>query len=1539
LNFNLTASAAVNVTGTVVGSDAPTVGLGEATITLSGLITYTGTTNALGQFTITGVLSGNTYNYTVVRAGYQNATGTINVGATNYNMGTVIVNELTLPPVQVQAELNQAQTSVTLTWRPPGSAGGFYFSDFDSDNGGWVPSSNWTNPLGDWEWTASYDASQFVATESPTSCFPPTAAYSGTGLWGTKLYTNYTNAGGFSYLTQTFDFTGLDNPVLRFWNWNNSFGNFDYGQVAVNGTVIWGPNWHTAPYSWQEVVIPLGAYGGMSNVSIQFQHYTTTVVAYAGWYIDDVYIGPPETLAMIRDKSPRPSINPAPQFRSDANLDMANAELERNALKTARNITIDRPLATTPPRLINDRVPVGYRVWRLLQGNEQNEASWTSLTPTAVVDTFLVSPGWQTIPDGHYKWAVKTVYTNNVLSNPAFSNMIRKRPNDLSALAVSGSTTPTSGVQTTYMVTIKNTGTNAQTAGAYTVKLMSGTTELASVPGPAIAVNQELVVSLNWTPTTQGPMALFGKTVHPGDTMPENDNSPILNITVMPEGVVAVTVGEGNQFDGRPFEFFNNNSLFQTLYFPHEIGRFGNITALSFYNRFTTNFTNKPIKIWLGSTTQNDLSAGWILPANLTLVYDGTANFPSGENTITVPLQTPYQYTSGNLVLYANRPMDTVIGVTADDFLVQTIGTNRARKLVSNTVNYDPVAPSAAGTLSGQFPKTTFHMTAIGTNPLYTVSPTSRDFGTVLIETTHNQEFTISNAGGGALIVNSITITGSPHFSLQNMPTLPATISFGGTITFTGRYNPTAEGTHTATITVTDNMTRLPHTIVLNGTCIDTQINTLPYAQNFDTVTTPNLPVDWNKIVQATVTTAYVQTYTTTPNSPPNCAGMTNSTDANATLLLIAPPYASTIATNTTRVKFFARGGAANYNLSVGVMTDYTNAATYTEVQTLQLTNTWAEYVVTFAGYTGTGRTIAFKHGLGGTSRLIYIDNVMLEVIPQNDLAALSIVGNSTPTSGAVSNYTVNIFNWGSNAQNNYQVKLFNAANEELASVNGPNINPGQQLGVQVPWTPLVQGAYSIYGKVVLAGDQNSLNDQTPPMNLFIQPPGIYTFTIGDGSQTARIPIDMFYRNSLHQYIIYPDEIGNSIGMITALGLYNQFTQDLTRPTKVWIGTTTQADLAAGWIPTTGHTLVFDGDLNYPLGENTITIPFIEPYLYLNGENLVFTFKRVMDTQYYNSTNLFKAQTGTQIRARNIFSDSVDYDPMAPPATGGTNTGQFARTTLFMIPGGVGHLNGTVLGVGNQPLAGVSITLAPGAYATQTNAQGEYNIQNILPNNYQVTFSRHGYITQTLPLVIEEDETETLNVTMQQMPVVTVSGTISASDTGAGISGAAINLTGYENYSASTNTQGQFTLAGVYANHTYTYQINAPGYQSAGGTVVVGATNHSMGNIVVNEVAYAPRQVHADIVENNTQVAIEWQAPDPTALDLTESFEDAVFPPGDWVRTVTNTGAANASGVFPTWCRFGSVTVSGLPIAPTDGNWQAGLWWSYDHQDEWLITP
>jgi hypothetical protein len=178
-------------------------------------------------------------------------------------------------------------------------------------------------------------------------------------------------------------------------------------------------------------------------------------------------------------------------------------------------------------------------------------------------------------------------------------------------------------------------------------------------------------------------------------------------------GAVSVTVGDGSEQNRKPFDFFYRFSLFETLYYPSELNTAGYIQALTFYNNFPNAAgSSGRIQIWLGTTELDDLSSGWIPSTQLTSVINQSILFPAGQNEITLNLSTPFLYTGGNLVLLARTPGNTIWQSGPLNFYCQTVGTTRARDFFSNTVNADHAAPPLTGTgltLSGQFPKTTFH--------------------------------------------------------------------------------------------------------------------------------------------------------------------------------------------------------------------------------------------------------------------------------------------------------------------------------------------------------------------------------------------------------------------------------------------------------------------------------------------------------------------------------------------------------------------------------------------------------------------------------------------------------------------------------------------------------------------------------------------------------------------------------------------------------------------------------------------------------------
>jgi hypothetical protein len=169
-----------------------------------------------------------------------------------------------------------------------------FFSDFEANNGGLAPTLDWE--WGTFAWAGSASCSGGV---------PPAAPYSGSNMWGTVLNDCYSNLGnntGYntcvngntaddSVLSLTVDLSGYTDAQLSWWEWGDLYLNWDWGEVYVNGTAVFQHcgTGYVAPVAWVQQVVDLTAYAG-GSVTIEFHMMSSTVVAYSGWYVDDVEV-------------------------------------------------------------------------------------------------------------------------------------------------------------------------------------------------------------------------------------------------------------------------------------------------------------------------------------------------------------------------------------------------------------------------------------------------------------------------------------------------------------------------------------------------------------------------------------------------------------------------------------------------------------------------------------------------------------------------------------------------------------------------------------------------------------------------------------------------------------------------------------------------------------------------------------------------------------------------------------------------------------------------------------------------------------------------------------------------------------------------------------------------------------------------------------------------------------------------------------------------------------------------------------------------
>ncbi|GAA4150679.1 hypothetical protein GCM10022217_03860 [Chryseobacterium ginsenosidimutans] len=194
---------------------------------------------------------------------------------------------------------------------------------------------------------------------------------------------------------------------------------------------------------------------------------------------------------------------------------------------------------------------------------------------------------------------------------------------------------------------------------------------------------------------------------------------------------------------------------------------------------------------------------------------------------------------------------------------------------------------------------------------------------------------------------------------------------------------------------------------------------TVPYTENFDTTSTGsstnnNAPSCWSYLESASFV-GYGYVAASNPYSSPNSYYLYNSSATTGSQMLVSPPTVN-LSDGTKRVRFYAKSGSANYTLLVGTLSNPTDPASFTQIgSAITLTTTQTLYTVNIPA--GSDVQLAFKHGLGGSGRSIYIDDITVQNIPScleptaitssNVTSNSATIGWTAPTPAPASGYEV----------------------------------------------------------------------------------------------------------------------------------------------------------------------------------------------------------------------------------------------------------------------------------------------------------------------------------------------------------------------------------------------------------------------------------------------------------------------------------------------------------------------------------------------------
>ncbi|MCB5272255.1 MAG: choice-of-anchor J domain-containing protein, partial [Candidatus Cloacimonetes bacterium] len=565
------------------------------------------------------------------------------------------------------------------------------------------------------------------------------------------------------------------------------------------------------------------------------------------------------------------------------------------------------------------------------------------------------------------------------------------------------------------------------------------------------------------------------------------DASTIFSFETVPEGLVVL--GDGTANNSLPVNAFYGYTYSQTIYPQTSINLADQrIEKISYYwNGAGVGTNTGGWTVYMGHTSATEFASttDWIPLTELTQVFTGNVPIPATAGWIEIPLQTPFLYNNTDNLVIAVDENTSGYDASGCYFYTTGTGTNSVSiRYQSDSTNPDPATPPT-GTLVSAYPNIRMQLGDIPTGPpdhVTLLSPENDVTGVLPEDVVLSWASSLS---GGIATYYEIYVGEDPidpgndyygEYLYESTGTnfdlsAQTDIDLGYSSRWYWAVLPFNAGSESPDPTD-------PEFMVWNFTTIeDPAIVSLPHEENFDDVTAPALPYGWTGYIGSTNTSAYVRTTTSYPVSQPNSVYLTNSSDATADLRLITPDI--TVPMNSIKLSFSARGGSTGYNLRVGTVDALDETGTFTQLASIDLTASHETYSVSFAGYAGTDQNICFKHGLGGTYRSIYIDDVTMDELVPNDLAVVSLTGRDYGFQNTDVTHTVTVKNNGTSSQNSYTVYLKSVDGRIVLASETINeeLLPEATKAIEFTWAPSALGALEIYGEVVLAGDVVPVNN------------------------------------------------------------------------------------------------------------------------------------------------------------------------------------------------------------------------------------------------------------------------------------------------------------------------------------------------------------------------------------------------------------------------------------------------------------------------------
>ncbi len=435
-----------------------------------------------------------------------------------------------------------------------------------------------------------------------------------------------------------------------------------------------------------------------------------------------------------------------------------------------------------------------------------------------------------------------------------------------------------------------------------------------------------------------------------------------------------VTIGSGTTgVYTIPVNTFYNHSYTQQIFTATEIGaQVGVINSISFQYFYGTAQTKDPVTIYLGNTTKSTFAStsDWVPVSAMDNVFTGSVTFNNSgtNNWVNIEFDSPFIWdgTSNIVVAVLNNNGSYSTSSNSTFYTHTASGNYTLRYQVDGSTPIDPVTGSYIGTLTTDRNNIQFE---------FGTPPTCPKPGMLTYDNNTPNSIDITWVENGTATLWEMEYKLASEADWTNAISLPA-------------YSTTTTITNLTANTLYDVRVKAICSLGDESTWREGSfrtdcdiISTLPYSESFDSYGTGTtiFPSCWSKINTYSSDRPYINT--TNSSSPGALYFYTNSTTYN---IAVTPEFDVSIPINSLSAFFKLYKTSAAYNITVGVMSDPTDATTFDSITNLSptSTSTWQIFGVDFTNYTGIGQHIAFKvQGYGATNSM-YIDDLMINTTP-----------------------------------------------------------------------------------------------------------------------------------------------------------------------------------------------------------------------------------------------------------------------------------------------------------------------------------------------------------------------------------------------------------------------------------------------------------------------------------------------------------------------------------------------------------------------------